>query len=112
VNRIREDVARHSYVMTIAYIIATAASCLLGILSFMLGATPVGAFFGVMFAICLWELTGWQATTGHGRLGRPFVSEAAEALHAPTWIIGAVLVTYFVTLVIVGPALAAVGFLT
>jgi hypothetical protein len=108
----REDVARHSYAMTIAYSVGSAASSLIAILSFVVGATPVGVFFGVALALCVWQENRWRASAGHGSLGRSFASDAAEGLHAPTWLVGAVLVISLMTLAVVVPALAIVGFLT
>jgi hypothetical protein len=101
-SQIRETAERHSYAMTIAYGVGSAASGLIGILAFLVRATAVGIAFGIVLCLCIWQEHRWRASTGHEGLGRSFAFDAAEKLHTPIWPIQALLLISLGILAIVG----------
>jgi hypothetical protein len=81
-------------------------------LAIVVGAAAMAIGFGVVSAVCYWQLGRWQASPGHPTFSRAFASEAAEQLDVARLGVLALTASFFVVLGIVIPAIAIFGITT
>ena len=98
--------------MTLLYTALMPAAALIGSIAFDNHATAVGYAFGALCAFSLWQLTWWRARTGHSAFSHRFAFDTGEALGLPEWLIGLLVAYFFITCVIVVPALFILSLVT